>query len=84
MSWFGKKEWAVVMMTHGSAPFGVDGRKHVAIAVRHWPQINAATILTGLSRSRANREVARLNDLNHPNKRAMRIADLCGVEEQPQ
>lgn len=82
MIWFAKKEWAVVVMSSGSAPFGVDRRRHDAVAVRHWPQTNAATIFTGMTKAQADAEVIRLNALNDQNRRAMRIADLDSDGEQ--
>lgn len=72
-------EWAVILWTDGAVEYGHDSRKHHATAVRHWPQYNAATIATGLTRRAAEREASRLNNLNDPNARQALITDF--IEE---
>lgn len=80
MRWFAKRDWAVVIWTGGDNVFGTDSRTHEAMAVQHYPQMNAATVCIGLSRHAAAREVVRLNALNNPNARAMRIEALAAGE----
>ena len=71
------------MYTGGEIKYGLDNRHHEAMAVQHWPQMNAATIKTGLSEKQAIREVDRLNLLNDPIMRHRRLVDLYEYEEAP-
>lgn len=73
---WGLDEWAVILWTDGAVEYGRDSRKHNATAVRHWPQYNAATIATGLTKRAAEREADRLNGLNNPVARQSRINDF--------
>lgn len=71
---FGAGDWSVVVWSGNLPRYDQPERRHRFYVVRHIPQSNAATIFTGLSKARAERQALRLNQLNSSETRARQLA----------